>query len=411
MRLRDMFQSYVVRPLRKVADAIMGTTPTPPPARKPLLTEPPVPKADIPVMRMSARPAGSMSPWQTRTTPPLGSKPHIDPVVVKAVTDPSDHEIARAVLKPVEENTRLAGITQKMIVEDANTNRRYVFKQPEETTQALERELLAMRLRRAAGQPSVAVAAHSVTLSDGKVVKGYVKPFVESQGALPNDPRQWTEKQKTAVLVDHLWAELTGNYDTKPLQYVVCGDGALNIDWDHAGKDLERNPWASWGVLDRHKAGAVVPAAQRLLLSSYVRGEIPLDKAPLYAALREIEKLTRADFEAAVQPLADATLARGKKLGPFETKEQLVAHMMHRQQTLRPRFDEMLRRTDNERVEWAARSASNQGQRTPLEQRMLFSFGEAQLTVLTMAMSTPIFDVAYQVSQKWQAIRSGLAQQ
>jgi hypothetical protein len=293
-----------------------------------------------------------------------------------------------------------------MIVEDANTGRRYVFKQPDDKTQALEREQLALSLRRAAGQPSVAVAAQSVTLADGKVVHGYVKPFVESQGALPNDPRQWTEKQKTAVLVDHLWAELTGNYDTKPLQYVVCGEGALNIDWDHAGKDLEKNPWASWGVLDRHKAGAIVPAAQRLLLSSYVRGEVTLDKAPLYAALREIEKLTRQDFEAAVQPLVDATLAQGKKLGPFETKEQLVAHMMHRQATLRPRFDEMFRRTENERAEWSARTALGPPRRTPVEQRMLLSFGEARLTVLTMAMHTPIFDVAYQASQKWQSFRS-----
>jgi hypothetical protein len=404
MRLRDMFQSVVVRPLRRVADTLMGTTsPAPAPAQKPVYTEPPVPKAEIPVMRMSASIEGTIAPWQTRTTPPLGSKPHIDPVVAKAVKDPSDAEIERAVLAPVDEKTKLAGITQKMIVEDKNTGRRYVFKQPEEKTQALERELLAMSLRRAAGQPSVAVAAQSVTLSDGKKVDGYVKPFVESQGPLSNDPRQWTEKQKTAVLVDHLWAELTGNYDTKPLQYVVCGEGALNIDWDHAGKDLEKNPWASWGVLDRHKGGAIVPAAQRLLLSSYVRGEVTLDTAPLYAALREIEKLTRADFEAAVQPLFDATLAQGKKLGPFESKEQLVAHMQHRQQTLRPRFDEMLRRTNNERAEWSARSA---GKRTPTEQRMLFSFGEAKLTVLTMAMSTPIFDVAYQVSQKWQALRS-----
>lgn len=409
MRLKDMLQTVVVRPLRNVADAFLGTQPPQPLQSKPaVLMEPPVLKADLPVMQSAGRVTGTIPPWQTRTR--TGSA-HIDPVVAKAVRDPSDDEIERAVLVPVADGGKLAGITEKMIVEDKNTGRRYVFKLPDAKTNALERERLALELRRAAGQPSVNVAPHSVTLADGKVVHGYVKPFVESHGTLANDPRAWTDKQKTAVLVDHLWAELTGNYDTKPVQYVVVGDGALNIDWDHAGKDLEKNPWASWGALDRHKAGAIAPAAQRLLLSSWVRGEIALDIEPLYSALAQIEKLTRADIERAVQPLCDATIAQGKKLGPYETKEQLVAHMMHRKETLRPRFGEMMRRTQNERAEWAHRQAevdarAGQGRKFPLEfspaeRRMLFSFGEARLTVLSMALNTPIFDVAYSASQQW----------
>jgi hypothetical protein len=176
-------------------------------------------------------------------------------VVERALREaPDEDTIARARLVPVDADA-LHGCSEKRIVGGPRGSR-FVFKVPPRGRAAFEAELFSTQVRRRCGMPSVANVAQRVEI-DGVVVDGYVKPFVPNGGVLGCDPERWTELQRTAVLVDHAFAELCGNYDTKPSQYLVVGcaaaeeDGATNVDWDRALFDHAKFPDAR-GRLTRH---------------------------------------------------------------------------------------------------------------------------------------------------------------
>jgi hypothetical protein len=174
---------------------------------------------------------------------------------------------------------------------------------------------------------------HAVTVG-GEELRGYVKPYVENDGLLGMDPLRWTELQRTAVLVDHAFAEMTGNYDTKPDQYVVVGDAATNIDWDHALVDHRQRPRAHEQPLSRHKKQKPSPPAQQLLWWTWVRGELELDVDPLHETAARIAALDEDVVEHALEPFLARAFAGGAGWGPFATRRELVDNVLRRQRAL-----------------------------------------------------------------------------
>src|SRR6185369_6883835 len=141
-----------------------------------------------------------------------------------------------------------SGMNQKMIVEGGG--KRFLFKPKGQTLifdTLYESDVAAMNLRRAGDEPTIPIVDQRVKMPDGRVIEGYVKPFVEGSKELGTVPGEWTPTQTSQVLVDAAWAEWLGNGDTKPsntLSFQPEGApelGGINIDWDLTFIDYKKN--------------------------------------------------------------------------------------------------------------------------------------------------------------------------
>ncbi len=288
---------------------------------------------------------------------------------------------------------KLGGVGEKKIVVDEATGQRFVFKAKIRGEALAECEMFSATLRARAGVPVVPVVAVEVG-----GVQGTAKPFVDNDGHMGIDPTTWTAAQQTMIVGDHPWLELLGNYDAKADQYIVVGDGALNIDWDRAIEDIVRRPTAHDEPLSRNKRHWISPSCQEQLWFCYVLGEVDVDKTPIWTSIHRIEGLTRRGIEDALQPFAEATFGRGVGHGPYQTKDALVDAIVARQQTLRPRFADLVERMDAERAEVAALVARGVN---PLQ-----AAGTQDLALLACVsfMASPLYDVGNQLAQSMRAV-------
>ncbi len=282
--------------------------------------------------------------------------------VAGALGDAREHEIAAATLVPVG-TPCLRGCSEKLVVED-DEGARYVFKVPPKRRFPLEAELFATRVRRATGLVSVSNVQHQVVLGD-EVLHGYVKPYVANGGLLGMDPLRWTELQRTAVLVDHAFAEMTGNYDTKPDQYVKVGDAATNVDWDHSFYDHRQRPRAHEEPLSRHKKQKPSPPAQQLLWWAFVRGHIDVDFDPLLETAARIAALPPDVVQDAMAPFLARAFAYGGRWGCFATADELAENVLQRQRALPRTFEMFVQSVRDERDRAAGRGRRHALAETP----------------------------------------------
>jgi hypothetical protein len=248
----------------------------------------------------------------------------------------------------------LRGARAKLIVRDSQ-GRKYMFKQHDPAQTWPDREHFAQVLRQAAGEPHAPVAVTRVKLPDGRVVEGTVKPFLASEGELPANPRRWTAGLIAAVLADHAWAEMLGNYDTKTDQSLVIqpaglrDKAAINIDWD-----LSLTDYVAARPVSRHKAMNSGPPAHNLLYNAFVHGRLDVDFAPLRDAVGRIQAIPDATVVQAMQPFLTKAFAGGKALGPYRTAAQLVSAVLARKASLGQTFESLIGELEGERAEHAA---------------------------------------------------------
>ena len=257
-----------------------------------------------------------------------------------------DEKIAKLELRPVAgADKALSGASAKLVVEA--DGQRYVAKLRDTKYLKLEREQFAHALRRAADEPTVSIAPQTVKLPSGDL-HVYVKPFIPASGQLPANPRLWSPAERNTILAEHAWAEFLGNYDTKNEQSLVLdlpgGKKALNIDWDLALTDYEKN-----GPISRFKHFSpehhlpFAPPAHALLYRDFVHGKIDLDFAPTFDAISRIEKLSDQQIRDALAPfLAHAFAEPGAHVGPYRDPESLVKAVIGRRDGLRASFEKFV---------------------------------------------------------------------
>nr|ASV46919.1 DNA polymerase [uncultured bacterium] len=250
-------------------------------------------------------------------------------------------------LRPVTGQS-LTGSSPKMIGID-RSGQRFLFKPVRANSFAYEREVAARSIRELAKQPTVAVLKAKMTLDDGTVVHGYAKPMVGTRGDLENDPRDWNAAQIHCVLQDAAFAELLGNYDTRPGQYITPVDAktgavlALNVDWDRTFSEYAKN-----SELSRFKRHFVAPPAASLLYAQYVRGA-PVDFSALWDAIDRIDRVKESDYAKAVNGFAKVAFPDS------DARKVFVAFAMERKRTLRHQFKEAIAALDEERASGVSR--------------------------------------------------------
>ncbi len=176
-------------------------------------------------------------------------------------------------------------------------NRRYLFKSaPEEQIGA---EVVAAEIRRRGGRPRLPVARRVIDLDDRGPTVGMVQPVIEHAGErLPLQAARWSALQVEAMLQEHPWEWVVGNYDSHIDQYVLVGPERIpfNIDWDHSLLDLDgERP-------SRHdrRSPAVFPI-RNILYDDYVAGIRSLDFVGMQLQARAVTRLADAEVAAAFE--------------------------------------------------------------------------------------------------------------
>jgi hypothetical protein len=308
----------------------------------------------------------------------------------------SDAEIAALKLEPAKAEA-LRGNSVKALAKDPATGRKFLFKPMEEGSTAFETERFAMTMRRAANEPTVPAVRQQLKTPDGKVLDGYVKPFVENEGLLKADPKAWTRGEQEAVLGDHAWAEFLGNYDTKSDQYVKMPGSALNVDWDHALSD-----YASPQALTRFKAHNPAPPAQAVLYQAYVRGEVDLDFGALRDAAARIAKIPDAQVKAELQPFLAKTFANGGTWGPYQTAEALTNAVLARKHNLVGKFEAFVVGLQQER----AFNLGRGGKPKPWPAYVQTAIEDKKIEAIGPLVDTPAFAKGNQLIQALNAART-----
>jgi hypothetical protein len=253
----------------------------------------------------------------------------------------SDAEIRAEKLEPVG-SLSLRGARPKLMLRDSR-GRMYMFKQHNPAHTWMERELFAVAIRRAGGEPTIPVVPLRLE-HEGHIVEGMVKPFIDARGELPSDPRRWNAGQRAAVMADHAWAEVTGNYDLKTDQTLlvpvpgVRGGGAVNGDWD-----LSLTDYLTERPVSRYKAMNAAPPAQNLLYNDFVHGRLELSFRPLRDAVRRIQRIPDQTVVAALQPFLAKAFAGGRAHGPYQKPQELIDAVLRRKASLERTFDKLIR--------------------------------------------------------------------
>jgi hypothetical protein len=299
-------------------------------------------------------------------------------------------------LRPVAGQKPMRGNSPKLKVEDPKTGQQFIFKPIDAADATIETEAFAMRLRRAGNEPTYAAVPQQVTLADGTVLKGYVKPWVKSEGMLNAEPTLWTRTQREDILADHAWGEFLGNYDTKPDQSVVIGRSAQNLDWDRSLVDYTKQM-----PLDRFKADNPAPPASSLLYREYVNGKVDLDFSAMFDAVKRIQGLPEAEVRSALAPYLSKTF--GSATAP--QAEALVQSVLTRQVGLESGFQSLVNGLKAER-------AFNLGQTPALPTwgtYLTTSFKDAWALGVARLMDSPVFGWGNRLFQLINGMRQGKA--
>jgi hypothetical protein len=169
-----------------------------------------------------------------------------------------------------------------------------------------------------------------------------LQPLLSHAGErLPTSPKEWTDIQCETMLREHPWEWLLGNLDTHIDQYVLYGPGKLplNIDWDHALRDLHLEE------LDRFtKRSAAVAPIRNALYDAFAAGSIELDFSGMR---REVRRIARLDDAKLRRLLSDWSRARGNE-GEIDTAD--ATHLfLQRKRAIGTRFRRFIRSLLRER--------------------------------------------------------------
>lgn len=206
---------------------------------------------------------------------------------------PSEDELAHLVLEPADGPIPVAGSRPQRELQD-HEGRRYLFKLAPPAQIAAE--LLASRMRRLGGRPSVPGVRRALAIGGGPQSVGMLQPRLQIAGALAKHPRDWTPLQRESMLRQHPWEWLLANLDTHVDQYVLLGEHGvpLNIDWDHSLVDL-----ATVQLTRFNRRTMTVMPVRNLLYSEYVAGAARVD---FYGMQLEAHRIRGLEFDR-IEPL------------------------------------------------------------------------------------------------------------
>ncbi len=308
-------------------------------------------------------------------------------LAIKKTQKMTADEISAAQLHVVDLGQKFTGSNIKFHAEDgSDPAHKFTFKPFNPASTNFEKDVMGNSIRARGGEASAQPVPQSLTLPDGQVLDGYVKPHVKGDD-LTGDPTKWSPGVIDSVLADAPWAEFLGNYDLKLDQYKVIkvgekdkdarGEGtaaaqsdtkderptvAVNRDWDTVMSDYQQQDH-----LDRYKAfktGIVAkgwlpaaPPAQNLLYEAYVKGRLDINFAPMFEAIERIQAIPDADIAADMKPFLDKTFAKGKTFGPYKSPNELVAAVLDRKAHLKENFERFVQDLKDERAGLAADKA------------------------------------------------------
>jgi hypothetical protein len=229
---------------------------------------------------------------------------------------PDDDALAQLQIEPETDAEELAAGSRPQRFFRDRAGRRYLFKTaPADHVAA---EILVARFRALGGRPRLPVARRTLDLDDRGSTDGMIQPVIEHAGErLALETSEWSPLQVEAMLDEHPWEWVVGNFDTHVDQYVLVGPERLpfNIDWDHALMDLEGD------APTRHdrRSAAVFPL-RNLLYGDYVAGELSLDFWGMALQARAVSRIP----DAALEKLLDRHVADLEAGGVTWSEEELA---------------------------------------------------------------------------------------